>query len=246
MNTKEIRSLLEKQLAADYNCRVEDFSNTETLVTVMTDSKTARKWEDRGIMHLLSYRGKLVITARADILDWCKNTLAENISAEWGFEANTLVAISNKLRDWGYGINQAHLFFAPLGQIPEAELPIKLIEQDEIAAFEDDERIDEAFLFSDTIEDVLGAAIYDDDGELLSIAGASHNSELMWELGLNSIEEGKGYGIAALSALARETLNRGHIPFCGTALSHLASQRVMLGSGFVPTFCELTTEKLDD
>ena len=43
MNTKEIRSLLEKQLAADYNCRVEDFSNTETLVTVMTDSKTARK-----------------------------------------------------------------------------------------------------------------------------------------------------------------------------------------------------------
>lgn len=105
------------------------------------------------------------------------------------------------------------------------------------------ERIDEAFLFEDYIEDVLGAAVYDESGELLAVAGATANSDRMWEIGVNSFYEGKGYAVSALSALTSEILSRGIVPFYGTALSHLASQNTALRAGFAPAFCELTTRR---
>ena len=88
-----------------------------------------------------------------------------------------------------------------------------------------------------------GAAIYDDAETLLAVAGATANSERMWEMGVNSFAEGKGYAISVLSALTQEVLHHGKVPYSGTALSHIASQTVSLRAGLVPTFCELTTKK---
>ena len=107
-----------------------------------------------------------------------------------------------------------------------------------------DERIDEAFLFEDYIEDVLGAACYDADGALLAVSGATANSDLMWEMGVNSFAEGKGYGKATLAALTNDIIRLGKVPFYGTALSHLASQNLALRAGIVPVFAELTTSRL--
>ena len=76
-------------------------------------------------------------------------------------------------------------------------------------------------------------------------AGATANSERMWEMGVNSFAEGKGYAVSALSALVQEILNQGKVPYSGTALSHLASQNVSLRAGFIPTFCELTTKRFE-
>ncbi|MDD6017467.1 MAG: GNAT family N-acetyltransferase, partial [Clostridiales bacterium] len=87
------------------------------------------------------------------------------------------------------------------------------------------------------------AAIYNDAETLLAVAGATANSERMWEMGVNSFAEGKGYAISVLSALTQEILNQGKVPYSGTAISHLASQNVSLRAGLFPTFCELTTKK---
>ena len=82
-----------------------------------------------------------------------------------------------------------------------------------------------------------------DIGEAKTITTA--NSERMWELGVNSFEEGKGYGQAALGALVKEVQRRGKVPYCGTALSHCASQNISLRAGFVPAFCELRSVKIE-
>ena len=66
----------------------------------------------------------------------------------------------------------------------------------------------------------------------------------MWEMGVNSFAEGKGYAKAALAALTREVIKLGKVPFYGTALSHVASQNLALRVGLVPAFAELTTCKL--
>lgn len=242
---KEIDKMLAAQFALDYHCKPEDFFNSDTLVTEFALHPHARKRAENGILSILSYHGKLVITSAPELKTWCEETLAKHISAQWGFEAGSLISIDRKLSEYGYGINQAHIFFAPRFPVPNAEYPVKILGKEEITALESDERIDEAFLFEDYIEDVLGAACYDVNGELLAVSGATANSDLMWEIGVNSFAEGKGYAKATLAALTNEILKLGKVPFYGTALSHLASQNLALRVGFVPTFVELTTTKLN-
>lgn len=240
---EKITRLLTEQFAIDYSCTVEDFSSKETLVTELCPNKQARWREETGILSVLSYRGKLVISAAPELIDWCRSVLAKHCSAEWCFEAETLISIDRKIQEYGYEIDQAHLFFTPGSAITTPGHTVQFLQGEEIAKLKYDERIDEAFLFEDSIEDVLGAAIYDDMGALLAVAGATANSERMWEMGLNSFVEGKGYATSVLSALTREVLKQGKVPYSGTSLSHLASQKVSLRSGLIPTFCELTTKK---
>ena len=242
----KINQLLTEQFAIDYGCSVIDFCCKETLVTELRPNEQARKREEPGILSMLSYRGKLVIAAVPELMDWSRSVLAKHCSAEWCFEAGALISIDRKLQEFGYEIDQAHLFFAPRSTIPAPVHPVRFLHSAEIAELEDDERIDEAFLFEDYIEDVLGAAIYDDAETLLAVAGATANSERMWEMGVNSFAEGKGYAVSALSALTQEILNRGKVPYAGTALSHLASHNVSLRAGLLPTFCELMTKKAED
>ena len=239
----KINQLLTEQFAIDYGCSVIDFCCKETLVTELRPNEQARKREEPGILSMLSYRGKLVIAAVPELMDWSRSVLAKHCSAEWCFEAGALISIDRKLQEFGYEIDQAHLFFTPRFTIPAPVHPVRFLHSTEIAELEDDERIDEAFLFEDYIEDVLGAAIYDDAETLLAVAGATANSERMWEMGVNSFAEGKGYAISVLSALTQEILNQGKVPYSGTAISHLASQNVSLRAGLFPTFCELTTKK---
>ena len=241
---KETAAILTEQFALDYHCSPEDFSNTDTLVTEYAPHPRARRRAGPGLLSVLSYGGKLVITSAPELKPWCEQTLAKRLSAQWCLEAGSLISIDRKLAQFGYGIDQAHLFFVPRFPAPEAEYPVEILGKADIAALEADGRIDEAFLFEDYIEDVLGAACRDADGRLLAVAGATANSDIMWEMGVNSFAEGKGYAKAALAALNREVIKLGKVPFYGTALSHVASQNLALRVGLVPAFAELTTCKL--
>ena len=242
-NLETINHLITEQFAIDYGCTVADFGSKETLVTELHPKDGGRKREEPGILSMLSFRGKLVIAAAPELMDWSRSVLAKHCSAQWCFEAGTLISIDRKLQEYGYEINQAHLFFTPKFITPAPVHPVRFLRSAEIAELESDERIDEAFLFADDMEDVLGAAIYDDAQGLLAVAGATANSERMWEMGVNSFAEGKGYAVSVLSALTQEILNQGKVPYSGTALSHTASQNISLRAGLVPTFCELTTRK---
>ncbi len=234
-----INSVVQKQFAIDYHCYELDFENTDTLITAARPHPKARKFACDSILSMLSYRGKLVITASDALLPWCNDVLKPHTSAQWGFEAQTLCSIDKKLSEFGHGIDQAHLYFLPVSFAEEPAGNITWLYGKEIAALEEDERIDEAFLFEDYVEDVLGAALLSDQNELLAVAGATANSDTMWELGCNALIPGKGYGTTVLSALAKEVYARGKIPYTGTALSHIASQCVSHKAGFRPAFCEL-------
>ena len=145
----KINQLLMEQFAIDYGCTVEDFCSKETLVTELRPNEQARKRKEPGILSMLSYRGKLVIAAVPELMDWSRSVLAKHCSAEWCFEAGALISIDRKLQEFGYEIDQAHLFFTPRFTIPAPVHPVRFLHSAEIAELEDDERIDEAFLFED-------------------------------------------------------------------------------------------------
>lgn len=244
MTREEQKRIVEEQFAIDYNCIAEDFQNKDTLVTLCRQQEGARKFDDEdSILSILSYNGKLVMTAKEEIFPWCQEVLAKQISAEWCFEAASLIRINEKLREYGYQIDQAHLFFLPKYGQPESMARTRILEQEEIRELEEDERIGEAFLFDDYIKDMVGVAVMSDAGDMLAVAGATNNSDRMWEMGVDSFQEGNGYGQTAISGLTREVMKRGKVPFYGTALSHLASQNVALRAGMVPAYCEMRSVK---
>ena len=102
------------------------------------------------------------------------------------------------------------------------------------------ERFGEAFLFHELPKDEIGVGAYR-DGVLLGMAGATSDSDSMWQIGINVMPEAEGLGIGSMlvAVLKNEILKRGKLPFYGTSMSHIASQRVALGAGFVPMWAEL-------
>lgn len=192
------------------------------------------------------HNGKLVICADERRADWCRDVLAHRMSAEWGFNPGTLRLIDKKLGEYGQRIASARLYLTPDGRMHEAApgLRFKELTARQIAAFESDGRVDEAFVYCDHVSNALGMALYDERGEMCAVAGATDNGEYLWELGINSFSDGHGYGAALIAEISRKVMDMGKVPFYNTELSHMASLRVALKAGFVPGFCELRSEEV--
>ena len=69
-------------------------------------------------------------------------------------------------------------------------------------------------------------------------------SELLSKIGINVLPayQKRGLGWTLTALLAREVERRGALPFYGTSMSHIASQRVALRAGFGPAWTELYAE----
>ena len=92
---------------------------------------------------------------------------------------------------------------------------------------------------------MVGVAAIKDD-EILGMAGASMDSPIMWQIGINVEPNGrrKGIGKMLVALLKNEILDKGRLPYYGTSMGHIASQKVAIGSGFVPVWAELVTDRL--
>jgi hypothetical protein len=47
-----------------------------------------------------------------------------------------------------------------------------------------------------------------------------------------------------VTLLKNEILEQDRLPYYGTSMSHIASQKVALGAGFVPAWAELVTDRI--
>ena len=131
-------------------------------------------------------------------------------------------------------------------EFPRNNIKLKWYEKDEILKFKNDDRFDEAFAFNKNYPDILAVAAVDEEDNILGMAGASEDSKIMWQIGINVLEDEKGKGIASfiVQSLKNEILNRGKVPFYGTVESHIISQKVALKSGFYPAFAEVKIRKI--
>lgn len=116
-------------------------------------------------------------------------------------------------------------------------------DQEGILQFREDDRFGEAFAFDPDAPDVLGLAAVR-DGRILGMAGASADSPLFWQIGINVDPHATGSHIGAtlVRLLAQDIVTHGAIPYYGTSMSHIASQRVAHRAGFVVAWAELIAE----
>lgn len=241
---------LAEQLALDYCCTSEDVRGRLSHFAEFRPLEGRRRYREQlpCYLKIAAVNGKLLVAGRPDIVAWCRERYADCGSA-WFFEPDRLRELDERFRRDGFHIEMVHPFFLPAGRSePRTEgLALRWFEGEEIERFRGDARFDEAFGFCAEAPDVLGVAALR-DGQFLGMAGASADSPIMWQIGINVSPEERGRGLAkALVALLKnEILRRGVLPFYGTAMSHIASQRVAIGAGFVPAWAELVTAPLGD
>ena len=72
------------------------------------------------------------------------------------------------------------------------------------------------------------------------------DSPVMWQIGINVDPDAKAKGIGKMlvSLLKNEILEMNRLPYYGTSMSHIASQKVALGAGFTPAWAELVTDRI--
>lgn len=248
MEDNNVLFKVKEQLAKDYNCKTEEFNNNKNIITEFKIMKGRRKYSnDKEILKILIINGKAVISADDCIKDWCVENLSK-IPGEWMFLYSVLRRIDKKLNEFGYEIENTHHYYLPnnTNDIDVNDFKLKWYEKDDILQFKDDNRFDEAFAFNNNYPDILAVAAIDDNGNILGMAGASKDSDIMWQIGVNVLPEAKGKKIGSIivRALKNEILRRGKIPFYGTIESHIISQKVALKAGFYPTFAEIKVRKM--
>ena len=243
---QEILKKVKEQLAKDYNCSVEDFDNRNNLITNIELNEGDRRYTDvKEILKILVFNGKAILSADECIKEWC-NEKFSNGNGDWLFLYSNLRIIDKKLNEFGYEIENTHHYYLPYGIDDDIVNDLKWYNQDEIKQFKDDNRFDEAFAFDNNFPDVLAVAKIDERGNILGMAGASKDSDVMWQIGINVLEgaEEKGVAKTVVKALKNEILRRGKVPFYGTVESHIISQKVALASGFYPAFAEVKIRKI--
>ena len=232
------------QLALDYNMPLSFLLDNENHFSIYVPKEGRRLFGDNPdlFLKIAVFNGKVVATGKEEAVEAIKEMVGKR-KGDWIFDGFFLSKIILFLSEYGREVEMIHPFFVKSKKSnKETEnISFRIIEKEEIEQYRDDD-FSEAFAFDDDAPDEIGVAIME-KGEIVSVAGASSDSPLMWQLGVDTKLEhrGKGYGTSAVEILSDIVLDKGHIPFYGTAFSHISSLNVALSSSFRPMWIELVT-----
>ena len=243
-----MHELLLRQLAADFCVAEADVLDDNHHFSVFTPQPDRRRYLEIApcLLKIAVVNGKLLFTGREDIIARCQE-LYHNANAPWFMEARNLAALNRELAAFGAQIRHARPFYTAdkAAPVDTRDFSICRYTPETIEQFKGDDRFDDAYGFCADAPDMLGVAALR-DRRILGMAGASADSPYMWQIGINVLPEARGQGIAAMlvSLLRNDVLAAGRLPFYGTSISHLASQRVALKAGFLPGWFELVAAPL--
>lgn len=244
---KDLKTMLYKQLALDYCCTAEEVADPYSHFTEYHELEGRRRFEEQDTcaLKVAVVNGKLLFTGKKEIVKACREKY-ETHSGAWFMDVANFRTLDSILKPYGYRLKTAHPFFLPGGKAKEYEcdVTIRCYRENEIRQFEGDRRFNEAFCFDEKTPDVLGVAAVQGK-KIIGMAGASADSPHFWQIGINVEKEAEGRHIATklVSLLTQDILEQGKVPYYGTSMSNLASQRVAANAGFEVAWVELLAER---
>lgn len=243
-----MNKILANQLAIDFCTDVDSVFGKENIFTEYKRLDGRRIFhEGECLLKAASVNGKILATGRKDIIEWVRENYKDG-SGAWFMDLESLHKLEAGISKFGCCIEQAHPFYiaSEKSAVDTKDFEIRIFEGRQLEQFRGDERFGEAFIFEGIPKDEIGVGAYQ-DGKILGMAGATSDSDMMWQIGINVMPEAEGLGIGTMlvSILKNEILDRGKLPFYGTSMSHIVSQRVALSAGFVPAWSELYCKSIE-
>lgn len=244
-SNEEMINKVKEQFSKDFGCSILDLNRDESIIQEIKLKEGRRILDSEGcFFKAISFQDKLIISASKEILPWC-NEKFKNAKGTWIAEYYILRSIDKKLNEYEHKIADVHEYFLPDVSLEETKplFNIKWYEKDELDILKEDGRFDEAFAYDENCPDVLAVAAFDGD-KIMGVAGASMDSESLWQIGVNVVSEYKHRGVASnLVALIKdEILRRGKVPYYGTVQSHIFSKNTAINAGFKSAWVEIYSD----
>jgi hypothetical protein len=237
--------MVRRQFRLDTNCTKEDEEKKIININTAKKREGSRYFGELDpFFRAIIYHGELYMSADEKILDWCKEKYSL-YKPEWFCKFENLRELDGKLQGYGYEIQDTHVYFLPDPEASEYEFDVpfglKWYGAEELEIYRDDNPFKHALGFIPEAPDVIAVAALDTDGKPVAMAGASSDSDTMWQIG---VDVTKGYGHRGLAVylvtMLKERIQElGKVPFYGTAESHSNSMDVAIRSGFIPSFTEV-------
>ena len=245
MTDHEMLGIAMRQSAEDMGARAEHFKANENVVLPFHLGEHARKYLQEPITcHFVSYGSNIVAAATDEALD-VVSAYVKKFEYYHCFETPNLHWLNERLAARGHKICFMSEYYLPdANRLPTLSCAYKtrILTQENfkglyLPAWSNALCKDRRQL------DVLGVGAY--DGEtLVGLAACSADCQNMWQIGVDVLPEYRRQGIASAltSALAREIIDRGKVPFYCTAWSNIRSVRNAVKSGFTPAWVEMSAK----
>jgi GNAT superfamily N-acetyltransferase len=232
MNTQDMMRIVQSQLAADMNCALDDLNGEkDSFIFTLVQDNPSRRPFPRNEQHfeMLSMGKSIVVSASPDILDIVKPLL------------------DGKTRDEAFSMPFVYghsLYYLPeLTKIKPLVSPAgftyEMVEQCDIPVLYQHEGFRNALMYdANHLRPDILLTLAKKNSRIVGMAGASNDCAMMWQVGVDVLSEYRNQGLAAylVNRLTLEILNRGYIPYYGTASSNIASQRVAHRTGYYPAW----------
>ncbi len=246
MIEKSVLRAAMEQSAADSGCAAEDFLKSEPVVVPSKKNPAARKYLDLPFFCDLTSYGNNVVASAAEVFFPHVSAYLKKYPAEHCFETPNMRALETALNPFGMGICFMAEYFLPSTNFPVigSAFETRVLEKEDFDGLYLSEWSN-ALCEKRKNLDALAVGAYE-NGRLVALAGASADCETMWQIGVDVLPGARrrGAGAAVVSALAKEIVARGKIPFYCAAWSNLRSVKTALKCGFEPAWVQLTAKPL--
>lgn len=245
MTNAEILKIAMEQSAVDAGCRPEDFTAGKPKVVLSVQNEKARKYLSLPFFcNLISYGSNVVASVSEPIAEAVRAYI-EKYPPEHCFETPNLHVLSDALKPYGKDICfMAEYFLPDVLRLEEIRCAYPL----RVLSPEDFQRLylpewSNALCEKRKHLDMLAVGAYDGEA-LIGLAGVSADCETMYQIGIDVLPayRKKGVAKALVSAITKETLTLGKVPFYCAAWSNIPSARTAITCGFYPAWVEMTVK----
>lgn len=246
----ELLNMAKTQLAIDLNCRSEDFNMKENTITFVRDNPGRRYYTEEPFSFYMASFGKGNVIAveqgmQSEFISFFGDKNRKDL-----FEERYLMEINKKLQKY-----QLVLCLTTHGFLPDSEKTItfnkkpvksRWFEDGEILElYTEKEWFPNALMYKSIPQrrDVLAIAAYNSVGEKIGLAGASADTEIMWQIGVDVKPEYQNQGIGKflVTQLKNEIIRREAVPFYSTSTGNLISRNLAIQCGFFPAWVEISS-----
>ena len=252
MDNQTIWNIALQQSAYDCSCAPEDFLAKENRVCESFADNRARHYlQLPHICTLVSYGTNIVASGRADLLGEIGAYLNRFPDIAHCFETPGLYSLNRILEKAEAAVCFMSDYFLPdvdavFGTCHSCSYELRILEADHFGDLYLPEWKNALCADRKTLDRLAVGAF--EKGRLIGLAGCSADCDAMWQIGVDVLPGYRMQGIAAAltNRLARETFERGYVPFYCAAWSNVKSVKNAIRSGFRPGWVEMAAKPRTD
>ena len=243
-----LKQQLRALLSLEYNCKPDDFTKSENILTVSALHEGRRVYSSEPyFFHMATMGGNAVVTADACMQDFLRDYIKDK-PGHFLFEIPNLLPIERELNRHGHTLTQTHhMFLSRKQKQPQRDFPVKWFYGDAIMQFYGDPRFPNAICpqFQPERPDRIVVCAYD-GSKLMGMAGCSEDAPHWQQIGIDVMPEYRSIGVGTylVTLLKNKIAASGDIPFYGTSVSNYHSWNIALNSGFQPIWVEIGSKEL--